>query len=155
MAGVAVVVIGAIGLGFILIWQGGTSYWERRNGSASPEAIAFGETLYSQNCATCHGAGLEGQPNWQQLLPSGRLPAPPHDGTGHTWHHPDQVLFEIVQKGTAAVVGGGYESNMPGFEGVLTDEEIRAVLAFIKSRWPERERAYQERMTRQDQESTS
>lgn len=120
--------------------------------SASGQTIALGKAVYSENCASCHGADLEGQPNWRESLPSGRLPAPPHDETGHTWHHPDRVLVEIVKKGTAAVVGGGYETDMPGFEGILTDNEISAVLAFIKSRWPERERDHQERLTRADQQ---
>jgi mono/diheme cytochrome c family protein len=116
--------------------------------------IARGETLYAEHCAACHGAKLEGQPNWQSPLPSGRLPAPPHDASGHTWHHPDGVLFRITREGTAAVVGGGYESDMPGFEGILDDEDIRAILAFIKSTWPERERAYQAQMSRREREKT-
>ena len=80
-------------------------------------------------------------------LPSGRLPAPPHDAGGHTWHHPDDILFRIVREGTAAIVGGGYESDMPGFADLLSDAEIRAVLAYIKSTWPERERTYQENVS--------
>ena len=81
-------------------------------------------------------------------LPSGRLPAPPPDATGHTWHHPDDVLFRIVKEGTAAVVGDGYASDMPGFGEVLGHEEINAVLAYIRSTWPDRERAYQREVTR-------
>ena len=78
------------------------------------------------------------------------MPAPPHDESGHTWHHSDEVLFRIVKEGTAAIVGGGYESDMPGFADVLSDEEIRAVLDYIKSTWPERERSYQQRMSQAD-----
>ncbi|WP_227418488.1 c-type cytochrome [Roseitranquillus sediminis] len=111
------------------------------------KVIAQGRAIYEAQCAACHGAELEGQPDWRSPLPSGRLPAPPHDASGHTWHHPDEVLFRIVKEGTAAVVGGGYESDMPGFGDVLTDAEIRAVLAYIKSTWPERERSYQERVS--------
>ncbi|MBB90587.1 MAG: cytochrome C, partial [Magnetovibrio sp.] len=40
------------------------------------------------------------------------------------------------KRGPAAVVGGSYESDMPGFDGVLTDAEIVAVLSYIKSTWP-------------------
>ncbi|ODT22104.1 MAG: cytochrome C [Kaistia sp. SCN 65-12] len=108
-----------------------------------------GRLVYAQHCASCHGVKLEGQPNWKQRLASGRLPAPPHDADGHTWHHADSVLFDITKRGTAAVVGGGYESDMPGFDGVLTDKQIRAALAFIKSTWPQRERRHQERITKQ------
>ena len=58
--------------------------------------LAEGAQLYAQHCASCHGSQLEGQPNWRERLPNGRLPAPPHDDSGHTWHHPDHVLFAIT-----------------------------------------------------------
>ena len=114
------------------------------NAASSAEVIEQGRQIYADQCASCHGAQLEGQPDWKTPLPSGRLPAPPHDAGGHTWHHPDDILFRIVREGTAAIVGGGYESDMPGFADLLSDAEIRAVLAYIKSTWPERERTYQE-----------
>lgn len=98
--------------------------------------ISRGAAIYGQYCASCHGARLEGQPDWQTPGTNGRLPAPPHDESGHTWHHDDALLIELARRGTAAVVGGGYESDMPGFEGTLNEEEIIAVLSFIKSRWP-------------------
>jgi mono/diheme cytochrome c family protein len=116
--------------------------------AASAEVIAQGRQIYADQCAACHGADLEGQPDWRSPLASGRLPAPPHDENGHTWHHPDDVLFRIVKAGTAAIVGGGYESDMPGFGDILSDAEIRAVLDYIKSTWPERERAYQSEISR-------
>jgi mono/diheme cytochrome c family protein len=115
-------------------------------------AVAQGGALYAEHCAACHGADLEGQPNWQEPLPDGTMPAPPHDASGHTWHHSDRDLFLITKHGMSAVVPG-YDSGMPAYEGVLTDEEIRAVLAYIKSTWPERERRYQEERTRAEAES--
>ena len=117
------------------------------NAASSAEVIEQGRQIYADQCASCHGAQLEGQPDWKTPLPSGRLPAPPHDAGGHTWHHPDDILFRIVREGTAAIVGGGYESDMPGFADLLSDAEIRAVLAYIKSTWPERERTYQENLS--------
>ena len=121
---------------------------------AGPTSVALGHQLYAEHCASCHGASLEGQPHWKERLPNGRLPAPPHDASGHTWHHPDGMLFRIVKYGPAAIVGGNYESDMPAFEGVLADGEIRAVLGFIKSSWPERERAFQERQSRFEREAS-
>ena len=53
-----------------------------------PAVVALGEQVYAQNCAACHGAKLEGQANWRQRGFNGYMPAPPHDETGHTWHHP-------------------------------------------------------------------
>lgn len=101
--------------------------------------VSAGGKLYAQHCASCHGAKLEGQPNWRQRLPNGRLPAPPHDESGHTWHHPDSVLFEITKRGLVPPYAPkGYESDMPAFGEKLTDEEIWAVLAHIKSHWTSR-----------------
>ena len=106
-----------------------------------PEVVALGERAYAAHCAACHGAALEGEPGWRSPGPDGLLPAPPHDETGHTWHHPDAVLFALTKEGPAAYVGGGHRSAMPGFGDVLSDAEIVAVLSFIKSTWPEAIRA--------------
>ena len=101
-----------------------------------------GAKVYAQFCAACHGARLEGQPDWRQRLPSGRMPAPPHDDSGHTWHHTDDVLFGITKLGVVAPYAPkGYESDMPGFGGRLSDDEIWAVLAFIKASWSPRVQA--------------
>ncbi|MBA5775575.1 cytochrome c [Stappia sp. F7233] len=115
----------------------------------TPEQIGLGRELYAANCASCHGSKLEGQPDWQRRLPNGRMPAPPHNETGHTWHHADRQLFTITQRGVSAVVPG-YESDMPAFEGVLSDAEIAAVLAYIKSTWPERQREFQAKVSARD-----
>ncbi|MEQ9038824.1 MAG: cytochrome c [Silicimonas sp.] len=104
--------------------------------------IAAGKELYAENCTSCHGANLEGQPDWQRRLDTGRMPAPPHDESGHTWHHSDRHLFIITRGGVSAVVPG-YESDMPAFEGILTDDEIADVLSYIKSTWPDRQREFQ------------
>ncbi|MXQ08375.1 c-type cytochrome [Alphaproteobacteria bacterium GH1-50] len=104
----------------------------------SAETVAMGAEIYAENCASCHGAALEGEENWRERDADGYLPAPPHDASGHTWHHPTEQLFEITKYGTETVVGGGYRSNMAGFGDILTDDEIRAVLAYIKSTWPDR-----------------
>jgi mono/diheme cytochrome c family protein len=102
---------------------------------AKPD-LGLGEKLYAQQCASCHGANLEGQPDWRKRLANGRFPAPPHDASGHTWHHPDEVLFGITKHGLVPPYApAGYESDMPAFGGKLSDQEIRAVLAYIESRW--------------------
>lgn len=104
------------------------------------QQVARGKAVYVQHCAACHGANLEGQPNWQEKLPSRRMPAPPHDASGHTSHHPDGVLFGITKYGLVPgkYAPPKYESDMPAFEGRLSDVEIWAVLAYIKSTWPEK-----------------
>jgi len=99
--------------------------------------LQIGRQVYADHCAACHGVDLEGQPNWQSLGPDGLMPAPPHDETGHTWHHTTELLFAITKYGIVEAANlEGYESAMPAYEGVLTDGEIEAVLSFIKSKWP-------------------
>lgn len=116
----------------------------------NPQQVARGRAVYTQYCAACHGANLEGQPNWQTRLPNGRMPAPPHDASGHTWHHPDPVLFGITKYGLVPgkYAPPSYESDMPAFRGQLSDDEIWAVLSYIKSTWPEKIRAWQSEVTR-------
>lgn len=109
---------------------------------ARSEGLADGKQIYAERCASCHGANLEGQPHWKVRLPSGRLPAPPHDASGHTWHHSDAQLFRITKEGPGAIVPG-YQTDMPGFAGVLSDAEIIAVLDYIKSTWPAHEQDVQ------------
>jgi len=116
--------------------------------TAIPQELAIGARVYAENCASCHGANLEGQSNWRQRNDNGRLPAPPHNARGHTWHHDDATLFGITKLGTAEFTGLPIESDMPAFKDVLSDEEIRAVLAYIKSRWPDRIRRQQESINR-------
>ena len=111
--------------------------------------IAAGQKVYSENCATCHGSKLEGEQNWKVRKKSGRLPAPPHDASGHTWHHSDEQLFGIVKDGLAAYAPAGYATDMPAFKGVLSDTEIEAVLAYIKTRWPREIRERQREMSAQ------
>ena len=136
--GARALVIGCIALvtiGLVVLNVRGST----RTATADPsnaEQVAQGRQVYAANCASCHGANLEGQPNWQQDLPSGGRPAPPHDATGHTWHHNDQSLFTTVKYGGQATAPQGYQSNMPAFGNSLTDNEIWAALAFIKRSWP-------------------
>jgi hypothetical protein len=74
--------------------------------------------------------------------------SPAHDASGHTWHHDDMSLFQLTKYGLAALVGQPVESVMPIFDGKLTDEEIWASLAYIKSRWPHKIRQRQADMNK-------
>jgi mono/diheme cytochrome c family protein len=137
----------AVAIGALLLMTGSYNPFGTSAGTAAQ--IAKGQTLYGVRCASCHGKNLEGQPNWQTPLPNGRLPAPPHDKTGHTWHHADKALAGITKLGLKPFAGDNYESDMPAFGTILSDEEIEAILVYIKSTWPEREQAYQRQITQQ------
>ena len=121
------------------------------SGPADPtdaRVVAEGEAVYLAHCARCHGTRLQGQPNWQQALLDGGYPAPPHDGSGHTWRHSDRQLFEATKFGGGFSAPLGAVSHMPPFEDVLSDNEVWAALAFIKSRWPAELQARQRLLTR-------
>lgn len=134
----------AIFVAIVIALTGGGLAWYYVGSEASAgidvsneRQVARGETLYAQECASCHGKRLEGQTrNWRQRLPDGSIPAPPHDASGHTWHHPDTMLFEITKYGRLKAARTSVRSNMPAFEKKLSDEEIWAVLSFIKRQWP-------------------
>jgi mono/diheme cytochrome c family protein len=114
--------------------------------TAAPATAQDGSELYQTHCAACHGASLEGAEDWRSPGPDGLLPPPPHDETGHTWHHGDQFLFNYVKHGGQAVLdqlGVRFTSAMPGFEGILSDAEITAILDFIRASWPEHIREIQ------------
>lgn len=107
--------------------------------------VQHGEKIYHTHCAACHGADLEGQPDWRIRNAQGYLPAPPHDATGHTWHHADDLLFEIVKYGAGEILDDPeFKTIMPVFKDVLGDDDIIAVLSFIKNTWPEEQRSWQD-----------
>ena len=121
----------------------GSGYWLLRGsapaGLLRPDdaaVVARGRAVYAQHCAQCHGADLAGQPRWRERGPDGLLPAPPHDRSGHTWHHTGEVLFNLTKYGVQRYAGPEYKSAMPHYEGVLADQDIVAVLSYIKSTWP-------------------
>jgi mono/diheme cytochrome c family protein len=138
----------------VLLVAGSLSWLMARPDRGQPDPndlslVARGKVVYAEQCASCHGTNLDGQPNWQKRLPNGRLPAPPHDRTGHTWHHSDQRLFEMTKNSTAGLVPG-YETDMPAYKAVLSDADIWAVLSFIESTWPADIRERQQRLNQQN-----
>lgn len=117
------------------------------------QLVSAGSALYSEHCAACHGSRLEGEEDWQSKDAEGFLPAPPHDETGHTWHHPDDVLFEITKVGIEEAANlPGYRTRMPAYADVLSDEEIVAVLSYIKSQWPPEVRARHDQLNQRDRD---
>ena len=141
----------AFAVGGAFVWTNGSSAkWSQTKGSLDLEA---GQTLYVENCASCRGVDLEGQEDWRSPGDDGVLPAPPHDETGHTWHHPDSLLFNYTKLGgkeLLAAQGIEFNSGMPAFADTLSDLEILNVIAYIKSTWPERQRKIQESRTEAD-----
>ena len=117
------------------------------------DRLAAGRAIYERDCASCHGMRGEGQPNWQVPLADGSRPAPPHDATGHTWHHADGLLLQIIADGGLAY--DDPNAKMPAFAGQLSAQQMEAVLAYIKTFWGPRERAFQDDQTQQWQSPSS
>jgi mono/diheme cytochrome c family protein len=104
------------------------------------QLINEGKSLYQQHCAECHGANLEGQPNWQSTPTSGKLLAPPQDDTGPTWQISDARVYKSIFEGSA-------NGEMPSFRDKLSGRDAVAILSYIKSRWSYANRLYQWQMT--------
>ncbi|MBE2270178.1 MAG: cytochrome c [Anaerolinea sp.] len=113
--------------------------------------IAQGQVVYTQYCAACHGVDGQGQFPEAPLVPdsTGRLGAPPHNETGHTWHHSDVLLIRYVTEGGFSDPTRFY--TMPPFGDILTDEQILQVVAYIKTMWTDEQRASQRQLTEEEQ----
>ena len=103
------------------------------------DMAARGETLYMEHCAECHGVDLKGSPTWKEALADGSYPPPPQDDSGHTWHHADSLLVDLIQNGGDPK----FNSTMPAFGDTLSEEEILSILEFFKSNWGQEAREFQ------------
>jgi len=106
-------------------------------GKAGERGVSFeqfvnGGKLFRKNCAVCHGELGQGSPNWQRRGSDGKYPAPPLNGTGHTWHHSIPALTRTIRDGTMHIGG-----SMPPWKEKLSDQEIADILAWIILQWPE------------------
>jgi mono/diheme cytochrome c family protein len=77
--------------------------------------VALGETIFQQNCAACHGADL-----------SGGVGKPLNAGSDAAAKS-DAELLQIITNGVSGTA-------MPAWGSSLSEEEIAAVLAYIRSR---------------------
>ena len=109
--------------------------------------IERGKIAYEKNCVSCHMINLAGAKNWKGLDEDGHRKAPPLNGTGHTWHHSDELLHKIIKYGFAKLIKN-YEGKMIGFEDQLSDKEIDSILAYVKSFWPIDKYEYQINMSK-------
>ncbi|MCB5364940.1 cytochrome c [Pusillimonas sp. CC-YST705] len=146
---VGVVIIGAAAVLYSTTRPSGPAFID----PADQSLVMQGKAIYANNCAACHGEALQGQPNWRERMSNGRLPAPPHDKSGHTWHHPDAMLVDMVKNGLVPgkTAPPGYVSDMPAYRDILSDQETIAVLTYIKSTWPPKVLEAQKEVTLQRQ----
>ena len=149
LVGIGALLAGALLVGVLVLRRVGA----RADGGGPPldaSEVELGRAIYAEHCASCHGVRAEGAPNWRRPLPDGTFPPPPHDSTGHSWHHADGLLYQIVRDGGGAFQGGGFRSAMPAFGARLTPREIRAVIVYLKGLWPPAQRSAQARASAAD-----
>ena len=87
---------------------------------------AEGENLYGQHCASCHG---------QQGTGLGAFP--PLAGSEWVTGDPDTAIRILLHglQGRIEVDGRSYNNVMPAFGRRLSDEEVAALLSYIRSSW--------------------
>jgi mono/diheme cytochrome c family protein len=119
-------------------------------GAGNTDTLQRGSRIYKANCASCHGALGEGDPGWRVQRPDGSYAPPPHNSSGHTWHHGDGLLFQIVKHGGASLNIPDFKSGMPAFKGTLKDDEVRAVILYLKTLWGPKEREFQAGASQRD-----
>ena len=105
--------------------------------SSGDDVIEVGKTVYDRDCLICHGEASTGD--------GGLANAPVHGPDGHTWHHPDGQLKELILGALDYP-----QKTMPSFVGRLTDDEVDAVLEYIKSNWDTPQIEYQAEVSRNE-----
>lgn len=103
------------------VLAGATLWSDGSDGATEPDAatVALGASLYAESCASCHGASGEG-------FARADVPAPPLDGSAHSWHHSDAQILGLIRDGG---------SIMPAVGRDWTEAQRTAVLTHVKTRW--------------------
>ena len=96
--------------------------------------VAEGHDIYQANCATCHGADGSGYAR-------DGIPAPALNGSEHAWHHADAQIAGFIRNGVG---------QMPAVGATWGDDDIDAVLAYVKQWWEPEQLAYQTESSRQN-----
>jgi len=120
---------------FLLIAGGAAAFALVAHKPAKPD-LARAAGIYAANCASCHGDKMQGQPDWRHVNAQGLLPAPPLDGTGHAWRHGNAELLHIMRFSVLDQAGDGYKTDMPAFDGKLSERDLGDLLALIRGSWP-------------------
>ncbi|NQZ30135.1 MAG: cytochrome c [Oceanospirillaceae bacterium] len=92
--------------------------------------VEQGGKIFLENCTSCHGVKAQATKKWRVAKEDGSYPAPPLNGTAHTWHHPLNMLKDTIKNGT--------KRGMPAWKNKLNEQQIEATIAWIESHWPEK-----------------
>lgn len=123
----AVVACIGVAVGLALL---GREFLRRDEPPALPATGSSARALYDAHCAVCHGSTGKGDGPGatviRQVMPDFTNPA----AMGATT---DRFLFEIIKKGSSQF---GRSNAMPSWGMRLSDEQIRALVVYIRSLAP-------------------
>ncbi|MDQ7028218.1 MAG: cytochrome c [Anaerolineae bacterium] len=110
--------------------------------------LAAAQRNYNTLCAHCHGYGGDGQPleTAERTETLGYHTVPLHNSAGHTWQHPDQLLFETIKYGVESPIN---LYTMTPFGDLLSDDEIFAIIDYLRLWWTDDQQTWQEQLTTQ------
>ena len=99
--------------------------------AAAPDPMVIGKRIFTQNCAVCHqqnGLGVAGQ-------------FPPLAGSewvlSQDWHGDNHIVKIVLNgfQGQATVKGQQYNNVMAPWGKVLKDDQVAAVLTYVRNEW--------------------
>jgi ubiquinol-cytochrome c reductase cytochrome b subunit len=96
-------------------------------GKTTAAGAGAGATVYTANCAGCHGAAGAGQPGVFPPLANNPVVTGPAD-----------AVIKIVSAGLTTPItvnGSNYSGAMPAWKGNLTPAQIADVLTYVRSAW--------------------
>ncbi|MFZ2235746.1 MAG: cytochrome c [Dokdonella sp.] len=97
--------------------------------SAAGEYLLRGEAVFSTHCASCHGSSGKPDPDSPLVKALGVVPADFDDKLFNS-REPVSAWKTVVTHGGPAL---GFSEMMPAFGGTLSEADIDAVLAYIKT----------------------
>lgn len=114
-----------------------------RTAGSTAEAYETGRTVYMQNCMPCHGDGLAAD----GYFAHGFNPAPiDFTNSGTIPQLTESYVFWRIAKGGPGLPreGAPWNSAMPAWEDILTEEEIWAVIIFLYDQTGAQPRSWEE-----------
>jgi cytochrome c553 len=126
--------------GAVLTSEDGGRTWASYMGHdwETPEVVAEASRLYDEICKSCHGAkGVGERPEDMYAKDDYGVVAPPLDDSAHGWHHSDSNLTETILNGSPR------NPRMMPFKEIISEQDARNLVAYLKSLWSPRNLACQ------------
>ena len=114
-----VLTVFAVAVGFAFVVSAGLAAVQEQDA----ELLERGRTVYTQQCASCHGQEGRGDGSAARFLDP-----KPRDFTAAQWEHASEGPVEAI----AAVVANGIDDTaMTPFSDVLSEDQINAVASYV------------------------